>query len=99
MRSSVDEETSNAYGSLVHDLVRRTRHGVRDLDPANDLTFFRIRTKKHEIMVVPGSLIIQFYIFSFSFSAESVLSIFHLLSESPIVNLLPYSYSLYRKEC
>jgi len=26
---------------------------VRDLDPTNDLTFLRIRSKKHEIMVAP----------------------------------------------
>ena len=27
--------------------------GGRDLDPQNDLTFLRIRTKKHEMMVAP----------------------------------------------
>ncbi|CAF4286877.1 unnamed protein product, partial [Adineta steineri] len=26
---------------------------VRDLDPQNDLTFLRIRTKKQEILVAP----------------------------------------------
>ena len=26
---------------------------MRDLDPQNDLTFLRIRTKKHEMMVAP----------------------------------------------
>jgi dynein light chain roadblock-type len=26
---------------------------VRDIDPTNDLTFLRIRSKKHEIMVTP----------------------------------------------
>jgi len=28
---------------------------VRDLDPQNDLTFLRIRSKKHEIMVAPDN--------------------------------------------
>lgn len=28
---------------------------VRDLDPQNDLTFLRIRTKKHEIMIAPDN--------------------------------------------
>lgn len=32
----------------------KARSVVRDLDPTNDLTFLRIRTKKHEIMVAPG---------------------------------------------
>jgi len=26
---------------------------VRDLDPTNDLTFLRVRTKKNEIMIAP----------------------------------------------
>ena len=26
---------------------------VRDLDPTNDLTFLRVRSKKHEIIVAP----------------------------------------------
>ena len=26
---------------------------MRDLDPQNDLTFLRVRTKKHEIMIAP----------------------------------------------
>ena len=29
------------------------RSVVRDIDPQNDLTFLRIRSKKHEIMVAP----------------------------------------------
>jgi dynein light chain roadblock-type len=31
----------------------KARSVVRDLDPTNDLTFLRIRSKKHEIMVAP----------------------------------------------
>ena len=54
LRSTLDDETAASYGSIVHDLISRTRHGVRDLDPGNDLSFLRIRTKKHEIMVAPG---------------------------------------------
>ena len=27
---------------------------VRDLDPTNDLSFLRVRTSKHEIMIAPG---------------------------------------------
>ncbi|GAU96178.1 hypothetical protein RvY_07663 [Ramazzottius varieornatus] len=53
LRSTLDDETAASYASVVHDLVSRTRHGVRDLDPGNDLSFLRIRTKKHEIMVAP----------------------------------------------
>lgn len=31
----------------------QARSVVRDLDPSNDLTFLRIRSKKHEILVAP----------------------------------------------
>ncbi|OQV21503.1 putative Dynein light chain roadblock-type 2 [Hypsibius exemplaris] len=53
LKSTLDDETASSYGLLVHDLVRRSRLGIRDFDPSNDLSFLRIRTKKHEIMVAP----------------------------------------------
>ena len=36
-----------------HSLASKARSAVRTLDPQNDLTFLRIRSKKHEIMVAP----------------------------------------------
>ncbi|KAK2505775.1 LOW QUALITY PROTEIN: hypothetical protein MC885_005839, partial [Smutsia gigantea] len=42
----------NAEG-LLHQLTMKARSTVRDIDPQNDLTFLRIRSKKHEIMVAP----------------------------------------------
>lgn len=41
------------YAGLISSLVDKARSVVRDLDAANDLTFLRIRSKKHEIMVAP----------------------------------------------
>uniref|UniRef100_A0A8C8J766 Dynein light chain roadblock n=1 Tax=Oncorhynchus tshawytscha TaxID=74940 RepID=A0A8C8J766_ONCTS len=41
------------YAGLLHQLTMKARSTVRDLDPQNDLTFLRIRSKKHEIMVAP----------------------------------------------
>ncbi|XP_045149796.1 dynein light chain roadblock-type 2 [Echinops telfairi] len=38
---------------LVHNFQMKARSTVRDIDPQNDLTFLRIRSKKHEIMVAP----------------------------------------------
>ena len=37
----------------VHQLAQKARSIVRDLDPSNDLTFLRIKTKQNEIMVAP----------------------------------------------
>eukprot|EP01006_Ploeotia_vitrea_P063281 TRINITY_DN85247_c0_g1_i1.p1 TRINITY_DN85247_c0_g1~~TRINITY_DN85247_c0_g1_i1.p1 ORF type:complete len:104 (+),score=3.90 TRINITY_DN85247_c0_g1_i1:87-398(+) len=48
-----DTNLSNQYASLITSLAGKARHVVRDLDPTNDLTFLRIRSKKHEIMVAP----------------------------------------------
>ena len=34
-------------------LANQARHLIRDLDPANDLTFLRITCKKYEMMIAP----------------------------------------------
>lgn len=41
------------YAGLISQLSDKARSVVRDLDPTNDLTFLRIRSKKHEVMVAP----------------------------------------------
>jgi dynein light chain roadblock-type len=41
------------YAHLVSALAAKARHCIRDLDPGNDLTFIRLRSKKTEIMVAP----------------------------------------------
>lgn len=49
----MDEETTQKYAANISQLAAKARSVVRDLDPQNDLTFLRIRSKKHEIMVAP----------------------------------------------
>ena len=39
--------------SIVSQLTVKARSCVRDLDPLNDMTFFRVRARKQEIMVAP----------------------------------------------
>jgi dynein light chain roadblock-type len=48
-----DGNLSTQYAQLITSLAAKARHVVRDLDPTNDLTFLRIRSKKYEIMVAP----------------------------------------------
>ncbi|MES1914074.1 MAG: hypothetical protein MHM6MM_006207 [Cercozoa sp. M6MM] len=48
-----DEQTATAYAAQVAQLARKARSMVRDLDPDNELTFMRLRTTKHEIMIAP----------------------------------------------
>ena len=54
IRSTLDNATTVQYAGLIHQLTAKSRTTVRDLDPTNDLSFLRIRTVKHEIMVAPG---------------------------------------------
>nr|CAH8860153.1 unnamed protein product [Trichobilharzia regenti] len=53
VRSSMDNSTTNHYCGLMQQLIAKSRSAVRDLDPSNDLTFLRIRSVRHEIMVAP----------------------------------------------
>jgi dynein light chain roadblock-type len=38
---------------LISQLSERAKSIVRDLDPANELTYLRIKSRKHEILVAP----------------------------------------------
>ncbi|EKX54515.1 hypothetical protein GUITHDRAFT_156873 [Guillardia theta CCMP2712] len=53
IRSTFDQSVTVQYASLITQLSSKARSAVRELDPQNDLTFLRVRSKKHEIMVAP----------------------------------------------
>ncbi|XP_012265418.1 dynein light chain roadblock-type 2 [Neodiprion pinetum] len=53
IKSTLDNTTTIQYAGLISQLSDKARSVVRDLDPTNDLTFLRIRSKKHEVMVAP----------------------------------------------
>ncbi|XP_037085240.1 dynein light chain roadblock-type 2-like [Pollicipes pollicipes] len=53
IRSTMENSLTVQYSGLISQLNDKARSTVRDLDPTNDLTFLRIRSKKHEIMVAP----------------------------------------------
>ncbi|XP_030387401.1 dynein light chain roadblock-type 2 [Scaptodrosophila lebanonensis] len=53
VKSTLDNTTTVQYAGLMNQLADKARSVVRDLDPSNDLTFLRVRSKKHEIMVAP----------------------------------------------
>ncbi|XP_028667843.1 dynein light chain roadblock-type 1 [Erpetoichthys calabaricus] len=53
IKTTLDNPTTVQYAGLIHQLVIKARSTVRDMDPQNDLTFLRIRSKKNEIMVAP----------------------------------------------
>ncbi|XP_076003185.1 dynein light chain roadblock-type 1 [Genypterus blacodes] len=53
IKTTLDNSTTVQYAGLIHQLVMKARSTVRDIDPQNDLTFLRIRSKKNEIMIAP----------------------------------------------
>lgn len=53
IRSTLDATQTQKYAAMISELSIKTRSTVRDIDPTNDLTFIRVRTKKHEIMIAP----------------------------------------------
>jgi dynein light chain roadblock-type len=53
VRTTMDNSTTVQYAGLLHSLSAQARNCVRDIDPQNDLTFLRVRSKKNEIMVAP----------------------------------------------
>uniref|UniRef100_A0A8C4ZFD7 Dynein light chain roadblock n=1 Tax=Gadus morhua TaxID=8049 RepID=A0A8C4ZFD7_GADMO len=54
IKTTMDNSTTVQYAGLIHQLVMKARSTIRDVDPQNDLTFLRIRSKKNEIMIAPG---------------------------------------------
>ncbi|XP_012735330.1 dynein light chain roadblock-type 2 isoform X2 [Fundulus heteroclitus] len=53
VRTTLDNSTTSQYARLLRSFTALASSAVRDVDPQNDLTFVRIRSKKHEIMVAP----------------------------------------------
>lgn len=54
IRSTIGQNTEAVLNAQqISDLAKKARSTIRDLDPLNDLTFLRIRSKNHEIMVAP----------------------------------------------
>jgi hypothetical protein len=55
IRSSLDASLTQQYAALIRSLTDKARSAIREIDATNELVFFRMRTKKHEILVSPGS--------------------------------------------
>ncbi|XP_041375752.1 dynein light chain roadblock-type 2-like [Gigantopelta aegis] len=55
IRTTLDNSTTVQCAGLIHQLTAKAKSVIRDIDPQNDLTFLRLRSKKHEIMVAPDN--------------------------------------------
>jgi dynein light chain roadblock-type len=47
------QEQTTRYADVLHPYTQKSREAIRELDPTNDLTYIRLRSKKHEIMIAP----------------------------------------------
>ncbi|CAM0139713.1 hypothetical protein VKS41_008929 [Umbelopsis sp. WA50703] len=53
IRSTIEAELTKKYASHVHQLVSHSKDAISGIDSENELTFLRVRTKKHELMIAP----------------------------------------------
>ena len=53
VRSTLESSLSAQYSVMVSKLSERANAIVRDLDPSNELTYLRLRSKKHEVLIAP----------------------------------------------
>lgn len=53
IRSTLDHQTTVQYAGNIHDVTRKGRSCIKDLDQNNDLCLLRLRSNKHEIMIAP----------------------------------------------
>ncbi|EDO28944.1 predicted protein [Nematostella vectensis] len=53
IRSDLDNSTTLLYASNCHHLAKLARSTVRDIDPQNDLSILRVKSRKYEIIIAP----------------------------------------------
>ncbi|EKX35072.1 hypothetical protein GUITHDRAFT_80129 [Guillardia theta CCMP2712] len=53
IRTSMEKGEAVHYAGLLSLLANKARSSIRELDPQNDVTFLRLRSNKHEIIIAP----------------------------------------------
>jgi len=56
VRTSMDTTQTNSYSAVLSRLADQARSALRDLDPTNEVTFIRLRSKRNEILLAPGEM-------------------------------------------
>jgi len=54
IKSNLDDAMAVRYAGLVQQLIATSMVVIKKGDPTDKLTYFRLRTKHNEIMVIPG---------------------------------------------
>ena len=55
IRTSMDNTTTVLYATSLRKICYLATSTIRDLNPRNDLSFVRVRTKKDEIIIAPDN--------------------------------------------
>ncbi|CAI2385411.1 unnamed protein product [Moneuplotes crassus] len=50
---SGNDKESKSYAHHVSEIAKKAKSVIRDINPLDDLTFFRIKAKRQEILVAP----------------------------------------------
>eukprot|EP00347_Sterkiella_histriomuscorum_P009531 403340852 len=53
IRSTMSQNETIEYGSLITQFTSKAQTTIKVLHPEEDISFIRIRSKKHEIMIAP----------------------------------------------
>jgi dynein light chain roadblock-type len=53
IRSNLSTDDTESYAALISQLAMKSSSVIRSLDDSDELSFLRIRSKRHEIMVAP----------------------------------------------
>ena len=62
VRTTFDSATSTNYSEFAYKLMKTTRTLLQESDSGNDVKFFRLTTKKHEIMMSPDNQYVLFVV-------------------------------------
>jgi len=53
IKTTMSQEDTIEYGSLISQFTTKAQQTIRTLHSDEEITFIRIRSKKHEIMIAP----------------------------------------------
>ena len=62
VRTTFDKNSSANYSEFAYKLIKTTRELLQESDSSNDVKFFRLTTKKHEIMMSPDNQYVLFVV-------------------------------------
>jgi len=53
IKTTIENSVSIQYACEMQLIIEKARGLIREMDNTNDLSFIRLRTKKHEVLVAP----------------------------------------------